>query len=90
MNNTHSAEKEASLDNQLTGKNRAQPDEDGFVTAWEPCWFTGVRWVCVAVKISDDKVEVRDTKDPQKNTLTFSRDEWARFVAGVKDGQFDV
>ena len=67
-----------------------QVDEDGFVTAWEPCWFTGIRWVCVSVKISPDKVQVRDTKDPNKTTLTFNHDEWKSFITGVKDGQFDV
>lgn len=31
---------------------------------------------------------VRDTKDPGR-TLVFTRDEWAEFVASVKDGEFD-
>lgn len=64
-------------------------DEDGFKTSNES-WFTGIRWCCVSVKVSDDKVQVRDTKDPSKATLVFDHDEWKSFVAGVKNGQFDV
>ena len=64
-------------------------DEDGFVTA-NKSWFTGIRWCCVSVKISDDKVQVRDTKDPAKTTLTFDHDEWRAFLTGAKDGEFDL
>lgn len=35
-------------------------------------------------------VYVRDTKDPGKTTLTFTVDEWKAFIAGVKDGEFEV
>jgi Domain of unknown function (DUF397) len=33
---------------------------------------------------------VRDTKDETRTTLRFTRDEWVAFIAGVKDGEFDL
>jgi hypothetical protein len=46
---------------------------------------------CVEVADSlADVVAVRDTKDRDGGTLTFSRDAWGAFVEGVKDGEFDV
>ncbi len=33
-------------------------------------------------------VLIRDSKDPEGPMLTFSRDEWDRFAAGVKDDLF--
>jgi hypothetical protein len=34
---------------------------------------------------------VRDSKDPERRTsLVFTRDEWTAFVAGVKNGEFDL
>jgi len=32
---------------------------------------------------------VRDTKDRSRRPLVFAADEWADFLAGVKNGQFD-
>ncbi|WP_232660914.1 DUF397 domain-containing protein [Pseudonocardia sp. TRM90224] len=44
---------------------------------------------CVEVgQLPDGSFAVRDTKD-RSATLTFSVDEWAAFVAGVKNGEFD-
>lgn len=37
----------------------------------------------------DGSVTVRSTKDPGREPLTFDRQEWADFVAGVKNGEFD-
>ncbi|MEJ3652131.1 DUF397 domain-containing protein [Actinomycetes bacterium KLBMP 9759] len=45
---------------------------------------------CVEVgRLPDGSFAVRDTKD-RSTTLTFSVDEWAAFVAGVKNGEFDA
>jgi hypothetical protein len=46
---------------------------------------------CVEVGRSPDgTVIVRDGKDPQRvAALRFTREEWAAFVAGVKQGEFD-
>jgi hypothetical protein len=46
--------------------------------------------VCVEVAINKEGVAVRDTKDPYKNILYFSKKEWAAFIAGVKAGEFNI
>lgn len=46
---------------------------------------------CVGVEIDADVVHVVDTKNPVASSrLSFTRDEWAAFVAGVKAGEFDL
>jgi hypothetical protein len=45
---------------------------------------------CVAVAIKGDTIGVRDSKDAGKTTLQFTKAEWEAFVAGVKNGEFDV
>jgi hypothetical protein len=34
-------------------------------------------------------IAVRDSKDPNGPALVFTPSEWAAFVGGVKDGEFD-
>jgi hypothetical protein len=44
---------------------------------------------CVEVgRAPDGQVAVRDTKNREQQ-LTFTPDEWAAFVAGVKNNEFD-
>jgi len=71
-------------------ENGQKVDEDGFKTP-SGSWF-GRKWgsLCVSVKISDDGVHVRNTGDNGKTTAVFSHEEWKVFVAGVKNGEFDV
>jgi len=45
---------------------------------------------CVEVHIGRDCVRVRDTKDQNGPSLTFTHREWSAFLAGVRDGEFDV
>jgi Domain of unknown function (DUF397) len=46
---------------------------------------------CVEVSVSDHMVAVRDTKDGGHGpVLRFRPDEWEAFVAGVRDGEFDL
>jgi hypothetical protein len=59
--------------------------EDGYMTA---CTLSF--GFCVGVKIDDNTVSVKDTKDENGAVLNFSKDEWATFIGGVKDGTFDV
>ena len=42
---------------------------------------------CVEVKFEDDVVFVRDSDG---DYVLFSRDEWKVFIAGVKQGEFDI
>lgn len=44
---------------------------------------------CVAVAHKEGVIAIRDTKDPTKQTLQFSQEEWQGFIAGVKKGDFD-
>jgi hypothetical protein len=44
---------------------------------------------CVEVAFFDTGVAVRDSKDSAGPALSFSIAEWAAFLAGAKEGQFD-
>jgi uncharacterized protein DUF397 len=46
---------------------------------------------CVEARICDcDEILVRDSKDPSGPVLTFNRNEWAAFLAGVKAEEFEL
>jgi len=45
---------------------------------------------CVAVRIDDESVQVRDTKDEDSPTLKFTHAEWDAFIQGVKKNEFDL
>jgi hypothetical protein len=36
------------------------------------------------------RIDVRDTKDLNSPTLSFTPDEWNAFIQGVKLGEFDL
>lgn len=44
---------------------------------------------CVAVGWSGEDVVVLDTKDASSRMLRFTHEEWAAFISGVKNGEFD-
>ncbi len=45
---------------------------------------------CVEIaRFDDDRVFARHSASPG-DLLVFTRDEWLAFVAGVKDGEFDL
>ena len=44
---------------------------------------------CVEVAHTDGTIAIRDSKDVDGPVLTFSHGEWAAFVAGVRNGEFD-
>lgn len=45
---------------------------------------------CAEVRLTDDIIQVRDSKSSGAGVLTFTRAEWAAFLGGVKDGEFDL
>ncbi|MBP2337076.1 hypothetical protein JOF41_003254 [Saccharothrix coeruleofusca] len=45
---------------------------------------------CVGTKFTEDAVHVRNDLRPEAGTAVFTHEEWAVFVAGVKDGDYDV
>ena len=63
-------------------------DVDGFATS--SLTYITNRRTCVSVKMTGDKIQIRDTKDVGKTTLTFNPDEWESFIKGVKNGEFDI
>ena len=71
-------------------KDGRKEDLDGFVCASGTPGSRNPWWFCVSVKITPDGVGVRDTKDTKKTTLNYTHKEWEIFVAGVKNGEFDL
>jgi len=45
---------------------------------------------CVEVAVLDEAVAVRDSKDRSGPVLIFTSAEWDAFMAGAKDGEFDL
>jgi hypothetical protein len=45
---------------------------------------------CVEVAFVEDDIAVRDSKDPSGPVLHFNPDEWTAFLAGARDGAFDL
>jgi hypothetical protein len=54
--------------------------EDEHLTWRRPCG----NGACVEWAFSGDEVHVRDSKDPSGPRLTFSSEEWAAFLHGVR------
>jgi hypothetical protein len=56
-------------------------------------WFKSSRssgnGACVEIAIAEDGVAMRDTKNREGGMLTFTHEEWAAFIGGTKDGEFD-
>jgi hypothetical protein len=44
---------------------------------------------CVEVRCHDERIEVRDSKNPGGPVLPFTREAFADLIAGVKAGDFD-
>jgi hypothetical protein len=57
---------------------------------WFTSSYTGHEPSCVEVRDTGNRIEVRDTKDRDGGSLSYTRPEWAAFLAGVKDGEFDL
>lgn len=45
---------------------------------------------CVEVALVAGAIAVRDSRDPAGPALIFTQAEWDAFVAGAKDGEFDL
>jgi hypothetical protein len=52
-------------------------------------WSKNNPKTCVEVAVKPEGVAVRDSKDPDKNTLYFTLSEWDAFIHGAKSGEFD-
>ena len=58
---------------------------------WYKSSFSGENGTCVEVRIMPGgEVAVRDSKDQAGPALTFTTAEWAAFLAGAQQGEFDL
>jgi len=63
---------------------------DLYGASWLKSSRSGANGDCVEVAGNlPNVIAVRDSKDPYGPALGFSRRQWAAFVRGVKDGEFD-
>lgn len=59
--------------------------------SWRKSTRSAQQGNCVEVGTGlDGHVAVRDTKDRDGGALIFTNAEWAAFLGGVKDGEFDL
>jgi uncharacterized protein DUF397 len=58
-------------------------------TPWQKSSYSGANG-CVEVAMAADGVGLRDTKDREGPVLRFSPEEWDAFIAGVRNGEFDL
>jgi hypothetical protein len=56
---------------------------------WRKSTRSGAAGHCVEVADAPAEVFVRDSKDVTGPVLRFSAPDWAGFIAGVRDGEFD-
>ncbi|MGH2943274.1 MAG: DUF397 domain-containing protein [Solirubrobacteraceae bacterium] len=58
---------------------------------WRKSRHSGTEDGCVETAfLSDGHVAIRDSKDRSGPALIYTPREWAAFVAGVKDGEFEL
>lgn len=57
---------------------------------WRKLSYSATQTNCVEVAQAPDFVAVRDSKHPEGPVLVFTPSEWAAFLAGAQDGEFDL
>jgi Domain of unknown function (DUF397) len=67
----------------------AQPVDLSYA-AWRKSTYSNNGGACVEVATGEDWIAVRDSKDPDGPVLTFTPAEWDAFLAGARDGEFDL
>lgn len=56
---------------------------------WIKASASGAQGQCVEMADADGVVHVRDSKNPQGPRLTFTKAEFAAWLDGAKNGEFD-
>ncbi len=57
---------------------------------WRKSSHSATQTNCVEIARVADVVAVRDSKDPNGPVLVFTPSEWAAFLAGARDGEFNL
>jgi hypothetical protein len=57
---------------------------------WRKSKASGANGECVEIAFVDGTVRVRHSRDPLGAVLSFSYSEWRAFLAGARDGEFDI
>jgi len=66
---------------------RSAGDSSG---TWIKSSLSGYNGNCVEVAgLTDDRIRVRDSKNPRGGVLSFTTAEWDAFIGGVRMGEFD-
>ena len=73
------------------------PRRLGSLSSWKKSSYSSQSGCCVEVAVGAGEIRVRDSKfrrNPANDSasepmLSFTREEWNAFLAGVKDGEFD-
>lgn len=52
--------------------------------------FSGSGHSCVGVCFEGEAVHTINTNVPDGQMITYTKDEWEAFIAGVKKGEFDL
>ncbi|WP_261575474.1 DUF397 domain-containing protein [Frankia gtarii] len=67
------------------------PSDPGPHRTWRKSSYSaGNGGACVEVATSPDAIAVRDSKDPDGPVLVFTPAEWTAFLAGARDGEFNL
>jgi len=65
------------------------PDDDS-AGIWIKSSLSAYNGNCVEVAgLANDRIRVRDSKNPRGAVLNFTPAEWDAFVGGVRNGEFD-
>jgi hypothetical protein len=64
------------------------PERDD-ATSWMTSSFSGGNGCVAVARLADDRVGVRNSREPAGPLHVFTQHEWTAFLAGVKNGDFD-
>ena len=56
---------------------------------WRTSSYSAGNGACVQVGVDGGGVPVRDSKDPDGPVLLFTQQQWAEFLLGIRDGEFN-